>query len=293
MNPNTKLTLLLLSLIVLLPAMVFGQSFQASVSGIVTDPTGAVVPNVKITVADTERGASFSTMANQDGVYVINNLIPSKYTITAEAPGFQTHQVNSFPLAAKQEAVVNIRVVAAQARGNRVHLGLRLRERHAALQLADHIVIFAPAILRGRRRHRQRQQDVGIFRAAQRGQYFARQREPARHHPDDVVIAPIQCQGAADHARVAAEAACPRAISQDGGGGWHRGVLARFEKPSGSRPGAQHAQQVCRDANGADTFRLARTGEVGIAADRDGELLEPAGGRHGYRNTAPWKTSPG
>jgi hypothetical protein len=88
--------------------MVFGQSFQASVSGIVTDPTGAVVPNVKITAADTERGASFSTIANQDGVYVINNLIPSTYTITAEAPGFQTHQVNSFPLAAKQEAVVNI-----------------------------------------------------------------------------------------------------------------------------------------------------------------------------------------
>jgi len=108
MNPNTKLTLLVFSLMVLLPPTVFGQSFQASVSGIVTDPTGAVVPNVKITAADTERGASFSTMANQDGVYVINNLIPSKYTITAEAPGFQTHQVNSFPLAAKQEAIVNI-----------------------------------------------------------------------------------------------------------------------------------------------------------------------------------------
>ena len=56
MNPNTKLTLLVLSLVVLLPAMVFGQSFQASVSGIVTDPTGAVVPNVKITVADTSAG---------------------------------------------------------------------------------------------------------------------------------------------------------------------------------------------------------------------------------------------
>src|SRR4051794_40341061 len=85
MNHNTKLTLLVLSLVLLVPA-ISGQSFQASVSGIITDPAGAVVPNVKIAVMDTERGASFSTIANQDGVYVINNLIPGTYTITAEAP---------------------------------------------------------------------------------------------------------------------------------------------------------------------------------------------------------------
>ena len=94
--------------IVLLPATVFGQSFQASVSGIVTDPTGAVVPKVKISVTDSERGVTFSTVANQDGVYLINNLTPSTYAITAEAQGFQTYHVNSFPLTAKQEAVVNI-----------------------------------------------------------------------------------------------------------------------------------------------------------------------------------------
>ena len=108
MNHKTKLTSLVLSLSILVPAILFGQSFQASVSGIVTDPSGAVVPNVKITVTDTERGVAFSTIANQDGVYVINNLTPSTYTITAEAPGFQTHQLNSFPLTAKQEAIVNM-----------------------------------------------------------------------------------------------------------------------------------------------------------------------------------------
>ena len=41
------------------------QSFLASVSGIVNDPTGAVAPNVKITVTDTERGVPFTTPANQ------------------------------------------------------------------------------------------------------------------------------------------------------------------------------------------------------------------------------------
>src|SRR5690349_4944394 len=83
MNLNRKLTGLAVSLLLLIPAAVWAQSFQASVSGIVTDPTGAVVPTVKITVTDTERGVSLSAIANQDGVYVINNLIPSTYTITA------------------------------------------------------------------------------------------------------------------------------------------------------------------------------------------------------------------
>jgi hypothetical protein len=108
MRHNLGLGLLVLLVLVLLPASMFCQSFQASVSGIVTDPSGAVVPSVKVTVTDTARGVSFSTTGNNDGVYSINNLTPSTYTITAEAPGFQTHQITSFPLTARQEAVLNI-----------------------------------------------------------------------------------------------------------------------------------------------------------------------------------------
>src|SRR5690348_14280331 len=92
MNQQAKVACLLLSLMLLIPVIVSGQSFQAAVSGIVTDPSGALVPNIKVTVTDAERGVSFSATTNQDGVYVINNLIPSTYKITAEAPGFETHQ---------------------------------------------------------------------------------------------------------------------------------------------------------------------------------------------------------
>ena len=108
MRQKSRSVSMFVLLLGLVPATLFSQSFQASVSGIVTDPTGAVVPNVKVTVTDTERGVSFTTIGNQDGVYSINNLTPSTYTITAEAPGFQTHQITSFPLTARQEAVVNI-----------------------------------------------------------------------------------------------------------------------------------------------------------------------------------------
>src|SRR5882724_10063300 len=84
------------------------QTFLASISGIVNDPTGVVVPNVKITVTDNARGVPVTANTNQDGVYVIQNLIPSTYKVTAEAAGFQTHQLNEFPLTARQDAVLNI-----------------------------------------------------------------------------------------------------------------------------------------------------------------------------------------
>jgi hypothetical protein len=99
-----------ISLISLLiaPIGVRAQSFLASVSGIVSDPTGAVAPGVKVTATDLERNVPFTTTTNPDGVYIINNLIPSNYKVTAEASGFQTYLLSSFPLQAKQEAVLNI-----------------------------------------------------------------------------------------------------------------------------------------------------------------------------------------
>jgi len=85
-----------------------GQSFLATVSGIVNDPSGAVIPNVKVTVTDTARGVPFTATTNQDGVYFISDLIPSTYKVSAEAAGFQNYLLSSLPLAAKQEAILNI-----------------------------------------------------------------------------------------------------------------------------------------------------------------------------------------
>ncbi|MEP6540541.1 MAG: carboxypeptidase-like regulatory domain-containing protein, partial [Bryobacteraceae bacterium] len=67
-----------------------------------------MAPNVKVTATDIARGVSFTATSNQDGVYLINNLIPSTYKVTAEAPGFQTYVLSGFPLQARQEAGLNI-----------------------------------------------------------------------------------------------------------------------------------------------------------------------------------------
>lgn len=99
---------LLAALVLFAPLAVRAQSFMASVTGVVSDPSGAVTPGAKVTATDISRGVSFSTVTNQDGVYLINSLIPSTYKITAVAPGFQGYALEQFPLQAKQEAGLNI-----------------------------------------------------------------------------------------------------------------------------------------------------------------------------------------
>jgi hypothetical protein len=58
------------------------------------DQQQAVVPNVKITLTETDTGAKFTTTTNADGTYVIPFLPPGPYSLVAEASGFKRH-VNS------------------------------------------------------------------------------------------------------------------------------------------------------------------------------------------------------
>ena len=91
-------------------AAVFAQAQTplASVTGVVSDPSGAVVPNVKVTVTDIERGTPYTATTNAQGVYFIKDLIPSTYKVTAEASGFRTYVLDAFPLGQTQAAGLNI-----------------------------------------------------------------------------------------------------------------------------------------------------------------------------------------
>ena len=104
---NLKVFAIAISLLLFAPLGIQAQSL-ASVSGFVNDPTGAVVPNAKITLTDISRGVPVTTTTNQDGVYFIKNLIPSTYKVAVEAAGFQAYLVDSFPLTATQAAVLNL-----------------------------------------------------------------------------------------------------------------------------------------------------------------------------------------
>src|ERR1039457_1883755 len=70
----------------------FAQSETGTITGTVTDPTGAVVPNAKITVKSSTTGSVRTITTNASGSYTITNLQPAEYTVTAEVAGFATLQ---------------------------------------------------------------------------------------------------------------------------------------------------------------------------------------------------------
>jgi hypothetical protein len=66
------------------------QQDRGTFTGTVTDPTGAVIPNVKVTVANTETNARYESATNEAGQYRVPNLPVGSYQITFENQGFKS-----------------------------------------------------------------------------------------------------------------------------------------------------------------------------------------------------------
>src|SRR6202790_4893227 len=64
--------------------MASGQAVYGSILGTVTDPSGAAVPNAKVTVVDQRKGTSDSTTTNDSGNYTVTHLIPDVYSVRVE-----------------------------------------------------------------------------------------------------------------------------------------------------------------------------------------------------------------
>src|SRR5262252_5851523 len=65
---------------------------EATIVGTVYDPTDAVVPNVTITITNTQTGQVRTIKTNEAGQYVVPTLGIGKHTIRAEAPGFKASE---------------------------------------------------------------------------------------------------------------------------------------------------------------------------------------------------------
>ena len=89
------------------------QTITASVNGTVTDASGAVVANAKVTATNVDTGISTPTTTNKDGIYVINFLLIGQYKVTVEASGFATSTYGPFTLETGQNARVDSKLSVA------------------------------------------------------------------------------------------------------------------------------------------------------------------------------------
>jgi hypothetical protein len=96
------------------PALLFGQaSYQGQIRGVVTDSSGGVVPNAKITITDVNTNASNSTVTDLRGYYIFNGVRPGTYDVKAEAQGFQAAERKGAVLGVSQETAIDFRVQPA------------------------------------------------------------------------------------------------------------------------------------------------------------------------------------
>jgi len=84
-----------------------GQAVFGSIFGTVTDPSGAAVPNAKVTVTSATKATSYTATTNADGNYSVTHLIPDTYNVRAEAAGFKAFEVKNTPVSADAAARVD------------------------------------------------------------------------------------------------------------------------------------------------------------------------------------------
>lgn len=103
-------TALLLPLLLLLASSFASAQSTATLSGTVTDPSGAVVPNARISIQDLSTGSDRISRSDSAGNYSVAALQPGNYSVTIEAPSFAAFKVASVTLLVDQNATVNARL---------------------------------------------------------------------------------------------------------------------------------------------------------------------------------------
>src|SRR5579863_6735231 len=85
-----------------------GQTVTGSITGVVTDPSSAVVSGAKVSAENVATGVTTTAQTNESGAYTIRFLPVGTYTITVEAKGFSTQKTTPFSLEIDQTAKNNI-----------------------------------------------------------------------------------------------------------------------------------------------------------------------------------------
>jgi len=101
-------SLLLVGLSFIFSSLAWGQVTSGSITGVVSDPTGAVIPGAKVVVTDATKGYDFPATTDAVGRYLVTNLPPSSYIVSVEARGFKTYKQEGIPLAVGARVAVDV-----------------------------------------------------------------------------------------------------------------------------------------------------------------------------------------
>src|ERR1041384_5501085 len=102
-------------------SLAVSQTSTGMLRGRVTDPSGAVVPQAKVTATGPD-GKSVNAASNQQGIFQFRALTPGSYTVTATAKGFAI------------DTEADVKVIAGQTQELDIALQIAVEEQHVEVQ---------------------------------------------------------------------------------------------------------------------------------------------------------------
>ncbi len=115
MKSMTSVRVLILGCLLLTAAGMSPAQTLGEITGEVSDPSGAAVPNVPVTATNGATNVVRSTLTNSDGIYSFPGLIPGIYGLKVAAPGFNTVVKSNIELQVQQTVRIDFSLTLGQA----------------------------------------------------------------------------------------------------------------------------------------------------------------------------------
>src|SRR5260221_14041940 len=109
---NIRFLALILLCLALVPLTAMAQSSNGSISGNITDDTGAAIPGVTVSAVNVATGATRTTVSPNTGHYDIANLTPGTYHVGAELSGFQPLKYDKIVVNVGSDTGLNLKMKA-------------------------------------------------------------------------------------------------------------------------------------------------------------------------------------
>src|SRR5207245_2217262 len=93
-----------------------GQGYFGTISGDITDPSKAAVPDARVTLLDQQKGYQFTTTSDKSGRYVFTSVPPGTYSVSAQVPGFEKIIRENVTVDVSTNATANLALKVATAR---------------------------------------------------------------------------------------------------------------------------------------------------------------------------------
>jgi len=105
-NPILRSFFVILVTFFYLPGL-HAQLYTGTISGTVTDPSGAAIPSAKMTLVDVDKGFSYAGTTDSNGHYLIGQVPPGTYDLSLETPNFQSQRKEAIKLDVNQNISIN------------------------------------------------------------------------------------------------------------------------------------------------------------------------------------------